>query len=247
MIERELELQDFELQELEQEEPCGNPHERHRERLRARYREQGVDRFNDYELLEMLLGYVLLQKDTNGIAHELINAFGSLQGVLDAPEEKLTEINQVGPNVAFMLRLLPGIARRYWSEEFDQSLRITNSRQIMDLMLRQFIGRTEETFIAIFMDEERRLLKCEVQFVGTIDAVEVQAERIIFNAAEHGARYVVVGHNHFSDPIPSVQDVNATRFLRYELGEHGFKLLDHIVVCDGCGTSMKNCGYLQFD
>ena len=113
MIERELELQDFELQELEQEEPCGNPHERHRERLRARYREQGVDRFNDYELLEMLLGYVLLQKDTNGIAHELINAFGSLQGVLDAPEEKLTEINQVGPNVAFMLRLLPGIARRY--------------------------------------------------------------------------------------------------------------------------------------
>jgi len=235
--------QNFELQEQEQ---SSNPHERHRERMRARYREQGVDRFNDYELLEMLLGYVLLQKDTNGLAHELINTFGSLQGVADAPEERLVEVNQVGPNVAFLLRMLPGIARRYWTEEIDQSLRLINYDQYMDLMVRQFIGRQEETFIAAFLDEEHRLLKCEVQFFGTIDAVEIHGDRILQNADEYGARYVIVAHNHFCDAIPSDQDVVATRHLRYELGEHGFKLLDHIIVCNGEGLSMRRCGYLQF-
>ncbi len=229
-----------------QEQEQTNLHERHRERMRARYREQGVDRFSDYELLEMLLGYVLLQKDTNGLAHDLINTFGSLQGVADAPEEKLLEVNQVGPSVAFLLRLLPGLARRYWSEEIDQSLRIITTKQMLELMSRQFIGRNEETFIAAFLDEERRLIKCEVQFVGSIDAVEVHSQRIALNAAEHKARYVIVAHNHFGDALPSDQDVNATRFLRYELGEQGFKLLDHIIVCDGAGTSMRTCGYLQF-
>ena len=85
----------------------GSIHAGHRERLRERYREAGLDHFTDHEILELLLGYTILQKDTNPIAHRLIEQFGSLRGVLEAGEEKLERVNLVGPPTAFFLSMIP--------------------------------------------------------------------------------------------------------------------------------------------
>jgi len=56
-----------------------NPHKNHRERVKTKYLNHGLDCFADHEVLEMILFYSVPQKDTNEMAHELIDKFGSLR------------------------------------------------------------------------------------------------------------------------------------------------------------------------
>ena len=92
-------------------------HDGHRQRMRQRFEQQGDDGFHDHELLEMLLSCALPRVNTNPIAHELLQTFGSVTGVLDAPSAELMKVPGIGPNAAMLLRLLPGLCRRYYSEQ----------------------------------------------------------------------------------------------------------------------------------
>ena len=65
--------------------PDKSIHENHRARLKARFRENGLDSFTDIQALELLLFYVIPRKDTNPIAHRLLERFQSFSQVLDAP------------------------------------------------------------------------------------------------------------------------------------------------------------------
>ena len=67
-------------------------HEGHRQRLKKRFLEEGLDGFTDVQALELLLFYAIPQGDVNGLAHELIDRFGSLSGVLDASPEELQSL-----------------------------------------------------------------------------------------------------------------------------------------------------------
>ena len=105
-------------------------HEGHRERLRERYRQTGLDHFTDHEVLELLLGYTILQKDTNPIAHALIRHFGDLRAVLNASEEALCQVEGVGPGTAFFLTMLPDVSRRYFEQGVDGNRRLLETDQI---------------------------------------------------------------------------------------------------------------------
>ena len=82
-------------------------HDGHRQRMRQRFEQQGDDGFHDHELLEMLLSCALPRVNTNPIAHELLQTFGSVTGVLDAPSAELMKVPGIGPNAAMLLRLAP--------------------------------------------------------------------------------------------------------------------------------------------
>ena len=91
-------------------------HDGHRQRMKSRFLEVGLDGFNDHNALEMLLFYALPRKDTNELAHELLNHFGSLAAVLEADHKALSEIDGIGENAAVLLKLIPDISRRYMEE-----------------------------------------------------------------------------------------------------------------------------------
>ena len=88
-------------------------HDGHRERMRERFLEYGLENFNDLNALELLLHYAIPRKDTNALSHSLIDRFGSLKGVLDASKEELLQVPGIGPNAAALIRLVPALARRY--------------------------------------------------------------------------------------------------------------------------------------
>ena len=48
-------------------------HAGHRQRLKDKYLKCGADSLSDHELLEILLYYAIPQRNTNDIAHELID------------------------------------------------------------------------------------------------------------------------------------------------------------------------------
>ena len=64
-------------------------HSGHRQRMYQRYLLSSDEGFADHELLEMLLFGALPRVNTNGIAHDLISHFGSLDAVLDALPDDL--------------------------------------------------------------------------------------------------------------------------------------------------------------
>ena len=89
----------------------GNIHKDHRKRLRARYEKCGLASFEEHNILELLLFHSIPRADTNGIAHELINTFGSLYDVMCAPYEDLLRVKGVGPASASLIRTVADTAR----------------------------------------------------------------------------------------------------------------------------------------
>ena len=88
-------------------------HSGHRQRLRERFLRDGLDSLEDHTALELLLCYAIPRKDVNGLAHELLNRFGSLSAVLDADQAALEQVPGMGENAAALLRLIPAMNRRY--------------------------------------------------------------------------------------------------------------------------------------
>ena len=93
-----------------------NEHSGHRDRLRERYLTEGLDNFPPHNVLELLLFYSVPRRDTNVLAHRLIEQFGSLVGVLNAAPEQLAQVEGIGMNAALHLHLVADIARRYYAE-----------------------------------------------------------------------------------------------------------------------------------
>ncbi len=220
-------------------------HEGHRERLRERWRETGSDHFNDHEVLEMLLGYTILQKDTNPIAHRLIDHFGNLRGVFEAGEEELLQIAQVGPGTAFFLSMLPDITRRYYQQTADKKVRLLEPEQAKEFFLPHFIGRKNECVYAAFLSETRLLLDYSLVSEGALNAVSVHMPKIVKEARRTGCRFVIIAHNHFTDAIPSFEDLAVTRHAAERLRDIGVKLMDHVIVCGAQATSMAESGHLR--
>ena len=93
-----------------------NPHKGHRARMKQQFLENGLDGFNDHQVLEMLLFYAIAQKDTNELAHRLIDRFGGLSNVLDAEPRDLCDVNGISEHTAtfltFVAAYLTAITRK---------------------------------------------------------------------------------------------------------------------------------------
>ena len=87
-------------------------HDGHREKKRQQFLQHGLDSFAEHEVLELLLFYAIPRKDTNPIAHALMDRFGSLDAVLSAPVEELCRVKGVGESAAALLKLIPQVYRR---------------------------------------------------------------------------------------------------------------------------------------
>ena len=88
-------------------------HKGHRQRMRTRVEQYGLESLEPHEVLEYVLYITNTRKDTNGLAHVLMERFGDFAGVLDASEEDLLTVEGVGPSTARMLHLLPQVGRYY--------------------------------------------------------------------------------------------------------------------------------------
>ena len=95
-------------------------HKGHRDRMRKRFLLDDFDGFEQHEALELLLYYAVPRKDTNPIAHRLLEQFGSLSAVLDAPLNVLTQAG-LTENAAVLLKMIPGMSRLYSDDKYNNT------------------------------------------------------------------------------------------------------------------------------
>lgn len=223
-----------------------SPHKGHRARLKQRFLKEGLDSFEEHNILELTLFYAIAQKDTNMIAHQLMERFGSLRGVLEAPFEELVKIKGISDNAATLLVLLPQLARAYFTaEQPDRNTVFETAEKLGDYFVKQYVGVTTETVYIMLLDSELRKLGCERVSVGGLTSANLDVRKMIEAAIQHRATGVVLAHNHpNADVSPSNDDVIATSYLKNALSTIDIQLVDHIIVSRKRYVSFKQMGYI---
>ena len=219
-------------------------HEGHRQRVRERFRLEGLDNFAPHEVLELLLFYARTRGDVNPLAHRLLETFGSLKGVFDAPYEELVKVNGIGPNAAALLKLVPSLTRTYYSSD-ARGMILDTSEKSGEYFLPYYIGQTEEVVRLACLDAGGKVISNQILHRGSANAAEVNIRKIVNIALRNNAMGVILAHNHPGGlPLPSEEDVATTKSIREALIPMGVLLMDHIIVAGQDYVSMARSGII---
>lgn len=222
-----------------------NPHEGHRKRLKARFLREGLSSFEPHNTIELLLFYAIPRRDTNEIAHALLEKFGTLERVFNAPMDELCTISGMTENAAILLKLLPQLMRDYALSAIDGEP-LDSSRKMRDYCIKSYIGATVEIVRVLCLDNKLRILADEVAYEGSVSKAEINLRKIVQIAFAQGTDTIILTHNHpIGNEIASDADIAATNYLIKGLRSVGITLLDHIIVGGNRATSMRECGYFS--
>ena len=190
------------------------------------------DNAYDHELLEFLLYTPRPRGDTNPVAHRLIQAFGSLSGVLEARKEELKKVEGVGEKTADFLASLQDIFRIVeLSRRRETRTPMSSTAELISFYKPLFIGRDEERFYLSSIDNGGYLIKNTEMACGESTNTIVDTKKIIAEAVYNKANIVALCHNHpTSLALPSSADIGMTKTLRDMLEDLGIILLDHIII-----------------
>ena len=225
-----------------------NVHDGHRSRLRKRYAEFGMDSFDEHTVLELLLTYAMPRRDVNELAHRLVNTFGGLGEVFDAPLEELMKVEGVGESTALLIRMIPEINRRSMiSKNESRSKAVLGSpKESGKYFIPYFYGESEEAVYAAFLDDSLRVISCRLVMHGEINGAEISLRKLVSMALSCRATNVILAHNHPAGSlIPSAEDRQATAAIVKALEAVDIKLLDHLIISENMYVSMEECGYLR--
>lgn len=210
-------------------------HAGHRERIRERLRTSGLNAFSDHEVLELLLTFAIPRQDTNPLAHDLINAFGSLSAVLDADESELMRVKGMGKHAALLLTMMPQLMQRYQLSSLGKRPVITTLADAKNYCAPLFVGAGEEKIYMICLDQAGHVLHRILLHTGTVDQVMLHPRTVVETALRHHAHAVILTHNHPSGTAqPSQADMDVTRRIGSALYMIGIRLVDHLIFA---GTS----------
>lgn len=208
--------------------------------MKARFLREGLDAFEDHNALELLLFYAVPQRDTNELAHKLISAFGSFSAVFDAPVESLMQVGGIKENAAILIKLIPALYGKYaQNKQSAGTLFLKSAQAAGEYLVPQFAGQSAERFLAICMNHKCKVLKTVVISDGTANSTALRSRQLAEAVIHTGATNVILAHNHPEGvAAPSMQDVDATRYLFSMLRNLGVKLNDHIIVAGDDWFSM---------
>lgn len=215
---------------MTQHSPDMNLHQGHRNRVRARVLTEGIDSFEDHQVLELILFYCIPMKDTNEIAHKMIKEFGSLASLFEAQPEDISERCRVSLNTAVFISIIPSLARRYFKGKWGDKPLLNSSTKAGEYVLSLLSGRTYEVFYVICLDSQNRVNYSALVHEGTINEAAVYPRLIVEAALRHKAASVILAHNHPGGGMqPSRSDIEVTLRIKDALKAISIGTVDHVI------------------
>lgn len=206
-----------------------NPNAGHRERLRQRYLKHGLDGFEEHEVLELLLFQFLPYKDTNKIAHRLIDRFGSLANVLDAEYDSLVEVDGISHVTAVNLSIYKSILTRYTKGKAD-GRSLAKLSDIIDYSKEILQESSYERLVAVFTDNRTTVIAKSEYTTNDKSVIKVDVKRIVKDAMAHNSAGVILIHCHIKgESKPSKADIAFTDKLKTVLSGIDIVLLEHLI------------------
>ena len=213
-------------------------HDGHRERMRERFlasEDHQNSSFQTHELLEMLLFFSVPRSNTNETAHRLLAEFGSLRGLMDAPNNALLQIDGVGKSSAMLIRIVSALIRAYncETETYRSSVPFSGVDVTMEYLRPMFFGHRSERMYMILLNNIGYRLDTVQLAVGTSSQAVIDRKRCIQQALNAGAANVILAHNHpGGSPLPSQEDLDFTDAMERAFSAVGICLLEHYIVTE---------------
>lgn len=223
---------------MAEEEKTKNNAKGHRERVRKKFLENGFNGLEDYEVLELLLFYVIPRKDTKAIAKELIKKFKTLANVLKADTLELKTINGLGDVAITFLKMIGALPAKIYKDELknqklikDDKNKITD-KEVLLSFLRNKIGYEDvEKFYVIYLSSSNEVIAFEESSSGTLDRSSIYPREIYKRVIMENAKSIIIAHNHPSgNTCPSKCDIDITNEIAKGLKNFGALLLEHIII-----------------
>ncbi len=216
-----------------------NVHSGHRQRVKERFMNEGLESFEPHQVLEMLLFFGVHMKDTNELAHRLLDSFGSLYRVLEASFEDLRQVEGVTENVATLICFSGQLVKRYWVDRCDIGTILDTSQKIGEYFKYRFAGDQEERVLLMSLDNRKKLLNCTCIAKGSVNAADINVRLAIKQALKDNATLVALAHNHPNGhAYPSTIDIRTTEIFAKAFAVLDIHLIDHIVVSEDDFISM---------
>ena len=210
----------------------------HRERVRRKFLENGFNGFEDYEVLELLLFYVIPRRDTKAIAKELIAKFKTLANVLKADNKELKTINGLGDVAITFLKMMGALPEKIYEDKLknekiikDDTNKITNKEILLNFLRNKIGYENVEKFYVIYLSSSNEVLAFEESSSGTLDRSSIYPREIYKRVIMENAKSIIIAHNHPSgNTCPSKCDIDITNEIAKGLKNFGALLLEHIII-----------------
>ncbi len=219
----------------------------HRKRLRERFLKSGLAGFAEHETVELLLTLAIPRADVKQPAKALLERFGSLRGVMDAPLAELQSVAGVGEAAAVALQVVRALATLYLQEVSEGAEVFRDPERLGDFRRMRIGALRHEVFAVAYLDSGYRLLRNGVETLqeGTIDRAAVYPRRVVEAALKRQAAALVLAHNHPNGSVePSEHDKVLTRAIVLAAETIGLRVADHLIVSPQETFSFREAGLL---
>lgn len=215
-------------------------HDGHRDRLREKYKKEGLTNMPEHEVLELLMFYSIPRGNTNELAHQLINKFGSLANVFEADVDALMQVKGIGKVTASLISFQRDMCKRYFESKRQINNMVLTRENAGEIIKSLFYGEMNELFYMVALDGRNRIINKDMICEGTTDSVHVYTRKVISRALDLNARKVIFAHNHPNGIlVPSEEDRKTTQMLKTALAFIDVAVEDHIIVAHDRYCSMK--------
>ena len=227
---------------MAEEEKTKNNAKGHRERVRKKFLENGFNGLEDYEILELLLFYVIPRKDTKAIAKELIEKFKTLANVLKADTLELKTINGLGDVAITFLKMIGALPEKIYENELknkklfkennsENKYKITDKEFLLTFLRNKIGYKNVEKFYVIYLSSSNEVITFEESSSGTLDRSSIYPREIYKRVIMENAKSIIIAHNHPSgNTCPSKCDIDITNEIAKGLKNFGALLIEHIII-----------------
>lgn len=215
------------------------------DRPREKLLRQGAESLSDSELLAIFLRTGVVGASAVDVSRQLLQHFGSLRTLLEAPLEGYEAVKGVGPAKYVLLQAALEVGRRYLQETLEKEVALQGPQDAKRFLMSKMRHLPSEVFSAMFLDSQHRMISYEELFYGTIDGASVYPREVVRKVMNLNAAAVIFSHNHPSGVAePSQADVQITKRLVDALALVDVRVLDHMVVGDSEVISMAERGLI---
>lgn len=215
------------------------------ERPREKLMQQGAGKLSDAELLAIFLRVGVTGKSAVDLARDLLNKFGSLNGIFAAGLEEIILVHGMGSSKYVQLQAIFEMSRRALAEQMQLRDVLTSPQQVRDYLCLKLGGLSREVFVVLFLDAQNRVLAQEEMFSGSLTQTSVYPREVVKRALHHNAASVIFAHNHPSGVAEqSRADELLTSALKQALALVDIRVLDHFVVAGNSTLSFAERGLL---
>ena len=217
----------------------------HRKRLQQKFATAGIESLHEYEVLELLLTYVIRRQDVKPQAKALLEKFGSVKGILDAEIDDLQTVTGIGDRSVNLFNLIKEIASLYLKQKAIEKKQVSCTTELLDFCRTKMGGKKDEEFCVIYLDAQNQIIEFETVQKGIVNQAVVYPRQVLESALKKKASAIILAHNHPSGQVrPSDADIRLTKTIQETAKVLDILVHDHIIIGENRFFSFREEGLM---